>query len=57
MLASSQSAYRQFHGTETAVLKVYNDVLLAEMPKLQASNLVDLLTRSASANQKTEIYP
>ena len=29
LLPRSQSAYRQFHSTETAVTKVYNDMLLA----------------------------
>ena len=29
MLPATQSAYRQFHRTESAVLKVYNDLLLA----------------------------
>jgi len=29
MLLATQSAYRQFHCTESAVLKVYNDLLLA----------------------------
>jgi len=29
MLPASQSAYHQFHSTETVVLKVYNDLLLA----------------------------
>ena len=29
MLPATQSAYRQFHSTESAVLKVYNDLLLA----------------------------
>ena len=29
MLGATQSAYRQFHSTESAVLKVYNDLLLA----------------------------
>jgi len=29
MLPATQSAYREFHSTETAVLTVYNDLLLA----------------------------
>jgi len=29
MLPATQSAYRQFHSTDSAVLKVYNDLLLA----------------------------
>ena len=29
MLPSTQSAYRQFHSTETAVTTIYNDMLLA----------------------------
>ena len=29
MLPATQSAYRQFHSTESAVWKVYNDLLLA----------------------------
>ena len=29
LMPRSQSAYRQFHSTETAVTKVYNDMLLA----------------------------
>jgi len=29
MMPATQSAYRQFHGTETAVTKVYSDLLLA----------------------------
>ena len=29
LMPETQSAYRQFHRTETAVTKVYNDLLLA----------------------------
>ena len=29
MVWTMQSAYRRFHSTETAVLKIYNDLLLA----------------------------
>ena len=43
MLPASQSAYRQFHSTETAVLKVYNDLLLAASSgQVSALCLLDL---------------
>ena len=43
MLPSSQSAYHQFHSTETAVLKVYNDLLLAaDSGQVSALCLLDL---------------
>ena len=43
MLPASQSAYRQFHSTETAVLKVYNDLLLAaDSGQVSALCLLDL---------------
>jgi len=29
LMPRSQSAYRQFHSTESAVMKVYNNMLLA----------------------------
>ena len=29
LMPTTQAAYRQFHSTETAVLKIYNDLLLA----------------------------
>ena len=39
----SQSAYRQFHSTETAVTKVYNDMLLAaDSGQVTAVCLLDL---------------
>jgi len=38
-----QSAYRQFHGTETAVTKVYRDLLLAaDKSQVSALCLLDL---------------
>ena len=43
MLPSSQSAYCQFHSTETAVLKVHNDLLLAaDSGQVSALCLLDL---------------
>jgi len=39
----SQSAYHQFHSTETAVTKVYNDMLLAaDSGQVTAVCLLDL---------------
>jgi len=44
MLPSSQSAYHQFHNTETAVLKVYNDLLLAaDSGQVSGLRLLDLM--------------
>ena len=43
MLPASQSAYCQFHSTESAVLKVYNDLLLAaDIGLFSALCLLDL---------------
>jgi len=43
MLGATQSAYRQFHSTESAVLKVYNDLLLtADSGLVSALCLLDL---------------
>ena len=43
MLPAFQSAYRQYHSTETAVLKVYNDLLLAaDGGQVSALCLLDL---------------
>jgi len=43
MLPASQSAYRQYHSTETAVLKIYNDMLLAaDSGQVSALCLLDL---------------
>ena len=43
LLPRSQSAYRQFHSTETAVTKVYNDMLLAaDNGQVTALCLLDL---------------
>ena len=43
MLPASQSAYHQFHSTETSVLKVYNDLLAAAgSGQVSALYLLDL---------------
>ena len=43
MLPATQSAYRQSHSTETAVLKVYNDLLMAaDNGQVSALCLLDL---------------
>jgi len=43
MLPATQSAYRQSHSTETAVLKVYNDLLMAaDRCQVSALCLLDL---------------
>ena len=42
-MPSTQSAYRKFHSTETAVTKIYNDLLLAAgRGQLSALCLLDL---------------
>ena len=43
LLEINQSAYRKFHNTETALLKIYNDILmLADEKKVVALVLLDL---------------
>ena len=43
LMLSTQSAYRKFHSTETAVTRVYNDLLLATDRRLvSALCLLDL---------------
>jgi len=43
MMRPKQSAYRRFHSTETAVTKVYNDLLLvADKGQMSAFCLLDL---------------
>lgn len=43
LMPSTESAYRQFHSTETAILKVYNDPLLAaDEGQVSALCLLDL---------------
>ena len=42
-IPSFQSAYRKFHSTETALLRIQNDLLLAiDQRKLSALVLIDL---------------
>ena len=42
LMPSQQSAYRQHHSTETAVLKVYNDLMAADSGLVSALCLLDL---------------
>ena len=43
LMPSTQSAYRQFHSTETAIMKVYNDLLFAaDNGQVSALCLLDL---------------
>jgi len=43
-MPSTQSVYRQFHSTETAIMKVYNDLLLAaDEGQVSALCLLDLM--------------
>jgi len=42
-MPNHQSAYRQFHGTETALIKVMNDLLMAtDQRQVSALCLLDL---------------
>ena len=44
MMPPTQSAYRRFHSTETAVTKIYNDLLLAaDTGQVSALCLLDLI--------------
>ena len=42
LMPSQQSAHRQHHSTETAVLKVYNDLMAADSGLVSALCLLDL---------------
>ena len=43
MMPKTQSAYRQFHSTETDAMKIYNDLLLAaDRGQMSALCLLDL---------------
>jgi len=42
MMPGTQSGYRQFHSTETAVTKVYNDLLAADDGDVSALCLLDV---------------
>ena len=58
LMPPTQSAYRKFHSTETAVSKVYNDLLLAaDEGQMSALCLLDLTTAfSAVSFQEMRIY-
>jgi len=43
LMQTSQSAYRRFHSTESAVTKVYGDLLLAADGRMSALCLLDLM--------------
>jgi len=46
-MPAMQSAYRRFHSTETAVIKIYNDLLLAaDDGDVSALCLLDLTAAS-----------
>ena len=47
LLASSQSAYRQYHSIENALTRVYNDILM-DLDKQGGENVLVLLDLSAA---------
>ena len=47
LLASSQSAYRQYHSIETALTRVYNDILM-DLDKQGGETVLVLLDLSAA---------
>ena len=54
-MPSHQSAYRQFHGTETALIKVMNDLLVAtDEGQVSALCLLDLTGAPKNTTDKLQ---
>jgi len=57
MMPPMQSAYRRFHSTETAVTKVYNDLLLAvDKGQMSALCLLDLTAAFDTVDHKLLLH-